>query len=260
MGVPAEEAPAVEVRALEAREPGSTPGDDDPHPLGDGPPPGDLVWDRFALTAAHDLRAPVHALEILARQVEAGTMDPLEFARHVGEVADRMRATLDSLLDVVDLSRASADPVELDLTALVESVEADLGPLLAERAARIETGPLPVWPVDAVLLRRALMNLVHNAVVHGGVDRPVVRIEGAVVRDCLCLDVADNGTGLPGGAGNAEALFEPFAGGDPDGSGMGIGLAICRGVAERHGGTITVPRTGPDGTTFRLVLPRPSQG
>jgi signal transduction histidine kinase len=152
---------------------------------------------------------------------------------------------------MVDLGRMTLNPVEVDLSALVASVESDLAPLLAERGAGLETGGLPVWPVDVVLVRRALMNLVHNAVVHGGAAAPVVRIEGAVVRDCLCLEVTDNGRGLPGGTENAESYFEPFTG-----DGVGLGLAICRGVAERHGGTITVPRTGPDGTTFRLVLPR----
>jgi len=105
--------------------------------------------------------------------------------------------------------------------------------------------------VDGLLLDIALLNLVENAVRHGG-EGPIhlaVRTEGADV----CFDVADRGPGVPA---EAEALFGRFVRGAASTSGAGLGLAIVRAVASLHAGSATAgPREG-GGAVFTLRLPQ----
>lgn len=208
--------------------------------------------DQFAHMASHDLRAPIRAIHLMAQQAVVGEEDPVGFAREVAATAERMRDVIDSLLAYANVGRHEVNLVPIDLDLVVESVRLDLRAELAEVNGRIEAQDLPTWDVDPVLVRRALMNLVENALTHGGAPEPVIRIEANEIGDGLEIDVTDNGHGI---ADYEDIdIFDPFTRVNAEHEGTGMGLAIARRVAQRHRGGIYVAETGPDGTKIRLRL------
>jgi len=113
---------------------------------------------------------------------------------------------------------------------------------------------------DAPALRRAVLNLVTNALKHGG-EPPWagVRVALAPGGGEARVEVADRGAGIP--AGERERLFEPFFRGaraqEAQVPGTGLGLHLVRRIAELHGGRVEVRSAAGQGSAFTLVLPRP---
>lgn len=208
--------------------------------------------DRMLGAIGHDLRTPLAALRVRIETVENE------------DQRARMAATIDdiarSLDDILSLARVGrpGDPLEVtDLTALtaqvVEEFE-DMGEAASFAGAERITLPLrPTW------LRRALRNLVSNALRHGG---GAARVSLNRQPDSVTIAVEDDGPGIP--AGEIERMLEPFTRGDPSRNrgtgGAGLGLTLARAIAEQHGGTLTLGnRTGSDGSvaglTASLTLP-----
>jgi two-component system OmpR family sensor kinase len=150
-----------------------------------------------------------------------------------------------------------------------EVAPVDLAPLVAEAAAaaakafdgaHLETDlapDLPPVPADPPALRRAVENLVTNALKHGGDELRVrVRLHARPPGREVRIEVADRGPGIP--PEDREHLFEPFFRGrrarDAQRPGAGLGLHLVRRVAEVHGGRVEV-ETGAGGSTFTLCLP-----
>jgi two-component system sensor histidine kinase KdpD len=112
---------------------------------------------------------------------------------------------------------------------------------------------LPLVPVDDVLLEQVLINLLDNAVKYTPPGTPV-EIEAAAGDGSVQLEVADRGPGLP--AGDEARVFDKFYRGRTGPvPGVGLGLTICRGIVEAHGGRITAENRPGGGAVFRVVLP-----
>ncbi len=121
-------------------------------------------------------------------------------------------------------------------------------------ALHLDLAPdLPLIEIDKMQVRQAVRNLIENAVdAMCDTDNPELSITTSIVSsDQVLLRVTDNGKGLADFV--RASLFEPFVTTKADG--MGLGLTICRSIAERHGGKLAVESSG-DGTTFSLILPR----
>ena len=193
----------------------------------------------------HDLKTPLTALRVRIESVE----DPAERAKMAASIEDITRS-LDDILSLARVGRPS-DPLErTELSALLASVAEeyeDMGePVTLGATERI------ALPLRATWLRRALRNLIENAVRYGGAARVSLEREGqfAVVR------VEDYGPGIP--AGEIAAMMEPFARGDASRNrgtgGAGLGLTLARAIAEQHGGAIALSnRTGADGKSAGLL-------
>ena len=193
----------------------------------------------------HDLKTPLTALRVRIESVE----DPAERAKMAASIEDITRS-LDDILSLARVGRPS-DPLErTELSALLASVAEeyeDMGePVTLGATERI------ALPLRATWLRRALRNLIENAVRYGGAARVSLEREGqfAVVR------VEDDGPGIP--AGEIAAMMEPFARGDASRNrgtgGAGLGLTLARAIAEQHGGAIALSnRTGADGKSAGLL-------
>ncbi|WP_405913408.1 HAMP domain-containing histidine kinase [Streptomyces sp. NBC_00963] len=202
---------------------------------------------RFVADASHELRSPIASLRT---QLEVGAAHP-GLLDVEGAVADTVRLQ-ELAADLLLLAR-------LDAGERPGAARIDLGELVSEEVSRRQTGRVPVTVHAAGglevegsrgQLARVIGNLLDNAQRHArsGVEVSVRQRNGRIV-----AEVADDGPGVP--PGKREKIFERFVRLDDartrDEGGAGLGLAIARDVAHRHGGTLTVG----DGAVFALDLP-----
>src|SRR4051794_8405151 len=213
---------------------------------------------RFVADASHELRSPLARMraEIEVDRAHPAFADPAQTQKSVLEETARLQRLVDDLLllargDAGAVHGARAEPVDLDdMVEQVVVVSRRSGP------PRIDThGVVPVQVTgNRVQLDRVVANLLDNAVRHAR-DRVTVELrEGDGV---AVLTVADDGPGIPAEA--RESVFERFSRLDDarsaDGGGAGLGLAIARDIAVRHGGSLVLDGEGTSGARFVLTLP-----
>jgi signal transduction histidine kinase len=224
---------------------------------------------EFVAAVSHELRTPLAAIGSLGQNLADGLILEPEQVRRYGALIQREGSRLGSMVEQVlelsgILSGRRAPPLQpTELADLVEGALEDCRGLIAEKGARVEIdlpGDLPRLAAEPASLRRAVANLLGNAVKHGG-ERPWARISARIADDRhgarLLLTVADRGPGiLPE---DLPHLFEPFYRGKPAREGQipgsGLGLALVRLVALAHGGAAQVDTSGGEGSVFTLALP-----
>jgi PAS domain S-box-containing protein len=221
-----------------------------------------LEQDRFIHIISHDLREPINTINnfatLLTTDEDLVLPDParryLEFVRAGGE---RMKSLVDDLLNFLHMENHAVEKEALDLTHLACAVREDLNASLLKADGRVEFGHLPEAYGDRSLLRIALQNLVSNGLkfTAKGV-KPLVRIDAHIEGSNLLITVRDNGIGMA--SDQTEKIFQMFQRlhSRKQYPGTGIGLSICRRIAELHSGTITVASVLGEGSCFTLSLPR----
>jgi len=220
---------------------------------------------EFAYVVTHDLREPLRKVQTLTDYVVSryggrlGEDGRAHLAR-IPAATHRMAALVEDLLNYFRVSTRERETGPVALDRLVYEVIRDLDTRLEETGGRVTTADLPTVEGDAVMLRQLLQNLVSNAVkFHRPGVPPEVAVEGRVDAEgpapMLHLEVRDNGIGFA--AEHADRIFAPFQRLHTREAydGTGIGLTICRRIAERSGGTITAESTPGEGTTFIVRLP-----
>ncbi|WP_369182417.1 sensor histidine kinase [Streptomyces sp. Y1] len=208
--------------------------------------------EAFFADAAHDLRTPVASLRLLAETGLRGGAETTEIMRRTLRQSTRMSELVDDLLTRARLM-AGAVPLDREplwLDQLVEAVVADT-PADGHRVT-VRAEPVVVH-ADAGLLRRAVANLLGNALAHGHAPGEPAAVEVAVGADGT-VTVDDAGPGIP--PEQAKSLFERFRSGAGS---SGLGLSIAAWVAHAHGGSLTVDRSARGGARFLLRLPVPAQ-
>ena len=208
-----------------------------------------LVAERSRALAAvsHDLRTPLTRMRLRAELVDDETL-----RAQIGADIDDMQAMVESTLDYLRGLRDSEPVQEIDIEALLASLVADEQAL--ERPVLLE--PLAAAPFAGRLsvLRRALANLVDNAVKYGGVARVRVEDDAGVLR----ISVEDDGPGIPEEA--LASVVEPYVRLETSRSratgGVGLGLAIARDAARLHGGELELRNRDGGGLAATLALPR----
>ena len=216
---------------------------------------------RFIAGVSHDLRTPLASILLVAENLESGAAEAGGRARYhaaLRKEATRLRRLVDDVLDFSRLERGQAVRLEredVELAPLLAEIEADARARVeaAGRAFTCERGALPAsaW-LDAQAVRRALDNLLENALVHGA---GAVRLTSALEHDRLVLVLADEGAGVA--ARDRERVFEPFErahAANGHAGGTGLGLAIVRAIARAHGGEARL-RPSETGAAFALELP-----
>ncbi len=215
---------------------------------------------RFISDAAHQLRTPLAGLKSQTELALEATTDPALRQRleRVHESAVRGARLVSQLLV---LARAEPEAVAaqgwgpVDCGRLVHEVTAEWVPRAlaagCDLGVEISDEGLQVQGVE-LLLREALVNLIDNALRYAGQGATItVRLRRA--GDDVWLDVEDNGPGLTPEL--RERAFERFVRGATTGEGCGLGLAIVREIAERHGGSAELLPAAPSGCIARLTLP-----
>jgi heavy metal sensor kinase len=217
---------------------------------------------RFTSDASHELRTPLTAVRTVG---EVGLQEPRSPERYreiIGsmlEEVDRLSQLVDSLLT---LSRADAGHVKLarqaiDVASLVDEAVSQLLVLAEEKKQRIVTDvarPL-VISADPVLLRRAVSNLLDNAIKYSPCSTAIHVMLSQADREAV-LSIRDEGPGIA--AADQVDIFDRFFRVDrarTQTSGAGLGLAIARWVVNAHDGRITVESDEGRGSTFRIALP-----
>jgi signal transduction histidine kinase len=203
--------------------------------------------DRMLGAIGHDLRTPLASLRIRAESVEPAE----ERARMVATI-EEMVAMLDDTLAFARSGRPAEAVRTVDLNALADSVVEDHRALGHD--VEYEETARQTAPVQPNLLRRALRNLVENGVKYGGSARVAVRDAG----DRIAIEVSDRGPGIP--EAEFANVMEPFvrleASRNRDTGGSGLGLALARGAAQAHRGTLELENRSEGGLIARILLPK----
>lgn len=216
---------------------------------------------HFTADVSHELRTPLTAIRSVGEVGLRGHRTEASYRGIIGsmlEEVDRLSQLVDRLLA---LSRAGTKqpPFALDtvdFASLAEDVVSHLGVLAEEKGQTltIEKIASPRVRADRVVLRQALINLVDNAIKFTP-SSGRVRLRLSETSSLAVVDVIDSGPGVPAHA--RDHIFDRFYRTDGnDAVGTGLGLSLARGSVEAIGGRLTLEQTGPEGSTFRIAIPR----
>ncbi|WP_233150659.1 sensor histidine kinase [Sphingomonas mollis] len=203
--------------------------------------------DRMLGAIGHDLRTPLAALRVRIESVE----DEADRLRMIDTIAD-MNRTLDDILSLARLGRPSEPLTEVDLAALVDAVVEDFrdlgAPVSFEDIDRLRMRLRPA------LMRRAVRNLIENAVKYGEVAEVSLRAE----QHAVAIVVADRGPGIP--ADRMGDVFDPFTrletSRNRETGGIGLGLALARAIVREAGGEVVLANRPEGGLAATITLRR----
>ena len=227
----------------------------------------------FAAVASHDLQEPLRKIEAFGSRLKTKYDQVLDepgrdyLARMLAATV-RMRRLINDLLSFSRVTTKARAFVTVDLAEVAQEVVSDLEGRMFDTGGRVEVGALPTIEAEPLQMRQLLQNLIGNGLkFHRQGEPPVVRIEGRLLdtsdphaegpapgpRRCE-IQVQDNGIGFE--EVYSERIFELFQRlhGRDEYEGTGMGLAICRKIVTRHGGTISAHSAPGQGATFIVTL------
>ncbi len=218
---------------------------------------------QFASVASHDLQEPLRKVQAFSDRLRSKYRDQLDeqgqdYLTRIEAATSRMQALIVDLLAFSQVGRGELRLVAVDLGELVRGVVSDLEIRIQESDATIDLQDLPTVRADPMQMRQLFQNLIGNGIKYRrkGVP-PLVRIHAhrASEGGACNIEVADNGIGFE--QEHAERIFGIFQRlhGRSAYQGTGVGLAICRKICERHGGSIVARGRPGGGATFTVVLP-----
>lgn len=233
--------------------------------------------EQFAYVASHDLQEPLRKIQAfgdrLVTKFKADLPDAgKDYVDRMLTSAARMRRLIDDLLTFSRVATQARSFAPVELTEIVTGVASDLDERTTSTGGRIEVvGRLPEIDADASQMRQLFQNLIANALKFQRPNvPPVVEVRAAAATlpgptpaaapiPAWELTVADNGIGFD--EKYLDRIFQVFQRlhGRAEYEGTGVGLAICRKIVERHGGTITARSRPGEGATFVVTLPAPTR-
>ena len=215
----------------------------------------------FAYVASHDLQEPLRKIQafgdlLRSKHAEALPEQAQDYIERMQSAAKRMQVLINDLLSFSRVTTKAQPFVRVDLARIAAEVVHDLETRTHETGGRITIGPMPVIEADPLQMRQLLQNLAGNALkFHREGVPPVVDVRGAIANGYCEITVTDNGIGFE--EKYADRIFTMFERlhARMKYEGTGIGLAICRKIAERHGGEIRAEGRVGEGARFVVSLP-----
>ncbi len=224
-----------------------------------------LQKERLMAFVVHDLKNPVNAMDLHAQILMRDQTLPPSARESAAHIRSEARVLSRMILNLLDLSKGDEGKLHprasvVDLGALFVEIESELSATAATRNVSLVTATAPdaqFVAADPDLLRRALANLVENAIRHAP-KKTEVKLSSTLMDDGVEIRVTDRGAGVPEKmrARVFDAFVQMAGEGRPEASGgRGLGLTFCKLVAEAHGGKISIEDASP-GSTFCLSLPK----
>ncbi len=218
--------------------------------------------EQFAYVASHDLREPLRMITsfigLLERRLGTGLdKDSQDFVTFIRDGAIRMDRLIVDLLEYSRVGRLVRPHIAMPLDQPITQAINALGLAIQDKNAVVDIPALPHSIMgDAQELARLFQNLIGNALKYAAPDRrPIIHVGAETQGQTVHAWVQDNGIGIaPADHDRIFGIFQRLHGRDKY-EGTGIGLAICKKIAEHHGGRIWVESTLGHGSTFHLSLP-----
>jgi two-component system sensor kinase FixL len=230
--------------------------------------------EQFAYVASHDLQEPLRKIRTFGDRLQMKCADKLDEVEtdcllRMQSAAARMQTLIDGILSLSRVTTQGQNFVVVDLAEIAREVVSDLEVQIEKAGGRVEVGHLPALQADPLQMRQLLQNLIANGLkFHRIEEPPVVKVQGrfvhgrehrksgvSVAQEQCRIIFEDNGIGFE--QKHHERIFGVFQRLHPRDvfEGMGIGLALCRKIVERHGGTITARSVPGQGSVFEVLLP-----
>lgn len=215
----------------------------------------------FAYVASHDLQEPLRKIQAFGDRLKARYADKLgtegaDYLTRMQSAASRMQVLINDLLAFSRVTTKAQPFTHVDLGAIAREVVHDLEIRIHQVDGEVIVGELPSLDADPLQMRQLLQNLIGNALkFHKSDVKPRIEVFGNAGNGFAHVTVADNGIGFD--EKYAERIFTMFERLHSRGAyeGTGIGLAICRKIAQRHGGDIRARSTPGQGASFTATLP-----
>ena len=216
----------------------------------------------FAFVASHDLNEPLRKIRAFADMVTKRLADfkdeaSKDYLNRMQRAAERMQNLLNSLLSYSRVTTKAEPMKKTDLRISVKEALSNLEILRREKNAVVGISDLPTVKADPVQMTQLFQNLIGNALkFHRDGEVPHVKIQSRKVGDAYEIYVEDNGIGFD--EKYVDKIFLPFQrlhGRSSEYQGVGMGLAICKKIVERHGGKVTARSELGKGSTFIVTLP-----
>ena len=225
--------------------------------------------EEFAYVASHDLQEPLRKIQafgdrLLLKCREQVGEQGREYIERMHASSVRMQRLIIDLLSFSRVTTQARPFQRVDLGTLAQEALSDLEERIQKTEGRVDIGAMPVIDADPTQMRQLLQNLIANGLkFHKPGQPPVVQVESEVLptaegetEPTWCeLRVRDNGIGFE--EQYLDRIFQVFRRlhGRNEYEGTGVGLAICRKIAERHGGSVTAHSAPGEGATFLVRLP-----
>lgn len=229
--------------------------------------------DRFAFMSSHDLQEPLRKIrtfsDLLYSKYKSSLDDvAVRYISRIQKSAERMQGLITDILEFSKVSYDSNSFIPTDLNVLVNEVIADLEPTVMQKKATFNIKPLPSIEVKPGLMRPLMSNLIENALKYSKKDvAPEISIYAETntrkkseliktnQKEFCKIFVKDNGIGFD--QKYADQIFDMFVRlhGNSEYEGSGIGLALCKQIAEKHQGFISALSKENEGATFIISLP-----
>ncbi len=215
---------------------------------------------RFAYVASHDLQEPLRTVASYVQLLERRYKDKLDddAREFIGYAVDGSRRMQHLVEDLLALSRVGSRGIELvpmEADTALDAALSDMQLAIDESKATVERSPLPTVRADSRQLVQLFSNILGNAIKFSGDSPPRIEISAERQGRFWAFNVHDHGIGIePQYYERIFVIFQRLHG-RGEYPGTGIGLAICKKIVERHGGSIWVESQPGKGSTFSFTLP-----